>query len=107
MPGNAPDGLCDLLSRGLKCFNAEPKVYGIIHDYDDAANICEKNSAVFVGIPIQMRRLALLHPELRPKRVLLSADYCAPAVINTKLITPRIESNNPVDFFLSIFSLHI
>ena len=30
-----------------------------------------------------MCRLALLHPELRPKRVLLSADYCAPAVINT------------------------
>ena len=42
MPGNAPDGLCDLLSRGLQCFHAEPKIYGIIQDYDDAANTCEK-----------------------------------------------------------------
>lgn len=83
MPGNAPDGLCDLLSRGLQCFNTEPKVYGIIQDYDDAANVCEKNADVFVGIPVQMRRLALLHPELKPRRVLLSADYCAPAVIHT------------------------
>ena len=83
MPGNSPDGLCDLLSRGLIRFNAKPKVYSVIHDYDDAAKFCGKNSAVFVGIPIQMRRLALLHPELKPGCALLSADYCAPAVIRT------------------------
>ena len=44
MPGNSPDGLCDLLSKGLKKFHAKPKVHGVIQDYNDAAKFCEKNS---------------------------------------------------------------
>jgi phenylacetate-coenzyme A ligase PaaK-like adenylate-forming protein len=38
---------------------------------------------VLVGIPAQIRRLALTDPTLRPKRVLLSADYSAPSLIAT------------------------
>ncbi len=84
MPGASPDGLCDLLSRALRAFGAEPLAYGAIRDYDDAAGFCrEERPAVLVGFPGQMRRLSLLHPELRPGRVLLSADYCAGAAIET------------------------
>lgn len=84
MPGSQPDGLCDLLSRGLRQFGAEPVVHGIITDFEAAAQRCrQKEWAVFVGIPVQMRRLALTAPDLRVKRVLLSADYISPAVKRT------------------------
>ena len=84
MPGTSPDGLCDLLSRGLEGFGAEPLVYGAVRDYDDAAAVCRRRRpAVLVGFPVQMRALSLLHPELRPRRVLLSADYCARSSVGT------------------------
>ena len=84
MPGSQPDGLCDLLSRGLRGFGAVPEVYGIITDFDAAAQFCaEKEWAVLVGIPAQLRRLALTAPGLRVRRVLLSADYISPAVKRT------------------------
>lgn len=84
MPGSQPDGLCDLLSRGLRQFGSVPVVHGIISDYEAAAQACrQENWAVFVGTPSQMRRLALTAPDLRVKRVLLSADYISPAVKRT------------------------
>ena len=84
MPGSQPDGLCDLLSRGLRRFGAEPRVYGIIQDYQDAARFCrQEQPSVLVGIPSQMRRLALTAPQPSVKRVLLSADYISPAVKET------------------------
>lgn len=84
MPGSQPDGLCDLLSRGLRRFGAVPRVYGIIQDYQDAARFCRQElPAVLVGIPSQMRRLALTAPQPSVKRVLLSADYISPAVKET------------------------
>lgn len=84
MPGNQPDGLCDLLGRGLRQIGAEPVVYGVITDFEKAARDCRQAEwAVFVGIPSQMRRFALTAPDLRIKRVLLSADYISPAVKDT------------------------
>ena len=84
MPGTSADGLCDLLSRGLLRFGAVPEVYGLITDYEDAAAFARAASPeVCVGIPSQMRRLALFAPDLRPRRVLLSADYCAASLIDT------------------------
>lgn len=84
MPGSQPDGLCDLLSRGLRRFGAVPRVYGIIQDYQDAARFCrQERLSVLVGIPSQMRRLALTAPQPSVKRVLLSADYISPAVKET------------------------
>lgn len=84
MPGTNPDGLCDILSRGLRRFGAIPSVYGIINDFEDAKGfVLETCPAVLVGFPVQLRQLALTCPELRPGCVLLSADYCAESVIQT------------------------
>lgn len=84
MPGSSPDGLCDLLSRGIRGFGGVCAVYGVIEDYDGAAAFClREKPAVLVGIPAQMRALALTHPELRPRRVLLSADYIAASTAET------------------------
>ena len=84
MPGSQPDGLCDLLSRGLRQFGAVPRVYGVIQDFGEAARLCrQEKPVVLVGIPSQMRRLALTAPQPSVKRVLLSADYISPAVRKT------------------------
>ncbi len=84
MPGSHPDGLCDLLSRGIRGFGGIPRVYGPIRDYADAARVCQAwMPEVMVGVPVQIRRLALTAPDLRPRRVLLSADYGAPALFQT------------------------
>lgn len=74
----AEDGIADLLSRGLRRFGAEPYVYGALRDYDDAARACAAlRPACIVGVPAQMRRLALQAPQLAPRSLLLSADYIA------------------------------
>lgn len=84
MPGAQPDGLCDLLSRGLLRFGAIPHRYGLISDLRDAARFCETlRPQILVGIPSQIRALALTIPSLRPHSVLLSADYAAPALVET------------------------
>lgn len=84
MPGTRPDGLCDLLCRGIRDFGGNPVVYGVISDYEDAAGICHLyRPRVCIGIPAQIRRLALTDSGLRPERVLLSADYLAPAAAET------------------------
>jgi phenylacetate-CoA ligase len=84
MPGQTPDGVGALLAEGLLRFGAQPKIYGPISDYADAAGFCQKERpAIMVGIPAQMRRLALTAPEARPKRVLLSADYVASSLRRT------------------------
>lgn len=84
MPGSPPDGLCDLLSRGLTRFGAQPLCYGIIADFEDAALFCRREQPdVIVAIPVQLRRLALTAPNLHPHTVLLSADYIAPPLKDT------------------------
>ena len=74
-PGTAPDGLNDLLSRGLAAFGAVPTVYGAV---TDAARMAERlrndPPEVLVGMPWQMRALSIFMPKLRPRAVLLSAD---------------------------------
>lgn len=84
MPGNNPDGLCDLLCRGIRRFGGLPFVYGPVSDYADAAAFCKAHHlAVLVGVPAQIRRLALSAPDFRPLRVLLSADYVSQAAVRT------------------------
>lgn len=84
MPGTNPDGLCDLLSRGIRRFGGVPLVYGAIRDTDDCARWCRKNNVeTLVGIPSQVRRLALQYPELPIQNVLLSSDYVSPALVQT------------------------
>ena len=84
MPGSNPDGLCDLLSRGIRRFGGVPLYYGSIRDADDCARWCLENRVeTLVGIPSQVRRLALLHPELPVQNALLSSDYVSPALVET------------------------
>ena len=76
MPGEAPNGISDLLARGLRKIGAEPIHYGLISDMEELIPRLEaEKPQVLVGIPWQMRRLSLAMPQLRPRTVLLSADY--------------------------------
>lgn len=84
MPDGHPDGMTDLLSRGIISFGGRTIVYGAIHDYNDAAELVRHyDPSILVGFPVQMRRLLLTHPEIHPKRVLISADYCADSLIRS------------------------
>lgn len=84
MPGNHPDGLCQLLAEGLRRFGAVPHIYGPVVDPEDAARFCRRAGAqVVIGIPVQMRRLALACPGLRPEAALLSADYLSASLAGT------------------------
>ena len=81
MPGSRPDGLCRLLAEGIEAFGGIPVIYGVILDYQAAARVCrDRQAAVMVGVPAQIRRLALTAPDLRPVMVLLSADYLSSAL---------------------------
>lgn len=75
LPGNSPDGLCQLLAAGIRRFGGTPLYYGPIADYGDAARWSrELRADTLVGIPAQIRRLALTAPDLGYRRVLLSSD---------------------------------
>lgn len=79
MNGRTPDGLGDLLSRGLRRIGAEPFVYGEIRDYGEAARVLTGLCPhCIVGIPRQILALAELTPNMRPCSVLLSGDNIPP-----------------------------
>jgi len=76
MPGASPNGISDLLARGLRKIGANPIHYGLTTDLAQLIPRLEaEKPTVLVGIPWQMRRLALAMSALRPRTVLLSADY--------------------------------
>ena len=75
MPGSNPDGLSDLLSRGLARIGGTSLKYGLISDFEDAARTAQKFAPhCIVGIPKQILALAEHCPKLCPHTVLLSAD---------------------------------
>ncbi len=81
MPCDKPDGIGDLLARGLERIGAESYRYGAIADYDAAAAVMGKLAPdCLVGIPGQMLKLALATPQMRPAVVLLSADFIPDAI---------------------------
>jgi len=52
MPCDKPDGIGDLLARGLERIGAKPYRYGAIFDYDDAAAVMQQLAPdCLVGIP--------------------------------------------------------
>ncbi|MBQ8974759.1 MAG: phenylacetate--CoA ligase family protein [Oscillospiraceae bacterium] len=76
MPGATSDGIGDQLRRALERFGAQPHIYGAVSDVQDAISFLRRiKPHTIVGIPSQMRALALAATELRPVNVLLSADY--------------------------------
>ena len=76
MPCGAPDGIGDLLCRALRGFGAEPLALGAQADLAAVGQeLSARSPQVLVGFPWQVRLLSLLCPALRPRAVLLSADY--------------------------------
>ena len=76
LPCSVPDGVGDLLARGLEVFGARPLRLGLVESPALLAEtLMKEKPAVLVGMPWQIRLLALALPDLRPKAVLLSADY--------------------------------
>lgn len=80
----SPDGLGRLLEEGLRRLGTEPLLLGAVRDYPETvAALRAFRPHTIVGLPVQVRRLCLLAPELRPRTVLLSGDYLAESLRGT------------------------
>ena len=80
----SPDGLGRLLEEGLEELGAVPSLLCLPRDYGGTAReLMELQPDTLVGLPVQVRRLALTTPDLRPKAVLLSGDYVSRAAVET------------------------
>ena len=84
MGSDSPDGLGKLLEEGLRELGALPSLLCLPRDYGETAEALRAlRPDTLVGLPVQIRRLALLTPDLRPKTVLLSGDYVSEAAVRT------------------------
>ena len=80
----SPDGLGRLLEEGLRELGAEPQLLCLPTDYGETAEaLLDLEPDTLVGLPVMVRRLALMTPSLRPKTVLLSGDYVSLAAAET------------------------
>ena len=76
MPCTAPNGIGDLLCRGLEAIGVTPLPLGTETSMEVLRRRLEETQpAVLVGFPWTLRLLALTCPALRPRAVLLSGDY--------------------------------
>lgn len=84
---HSPDGLGRLLEEGLRRLGTETLLLGSVtkaEQWQEFARALEAfRPDTLVGLPVQVRRLALLKPALRLRTVLLSGDYVADSVRNT------------------------
>lgn len=79
--GASPGGTVDLLRQALERIGVEAIVCGFL---DDAAKPLECFHAdCLVGLPTQLFQVAKANPTLRPKAVLLCADYVTDAVFTS------------------------
>ena len=80
----SPDGVGRLLEEGLRRLGAEPLLLGAVRDYGETVSALRSfRPHTIVGLPVQVRRLCLLAPELRPRTVLISGDYPAESLRHT------------------------
>ena len=80
----SPDGVGRLLEEGLRELGAQPSLLCLPRDYGETAQALRSlRPDTLVGLPVMVRKLALMAPELRPKSVLLSADYVSLAAKET------------------------
>jgi phenylacetate-coenzyme A ligase PaaK-like adenylate-forming protein len=79
MSRDSPGSVADLLRRGLERTGVHSLIHGPIQG-SGAAEAAE-GAECLVGLPAELFWLCRTAPRLRPKTVLLSADYIPPAVI--------------------------
>ncbi|NCC11322.1 MAG: phenylacetate--CoA ligase family protein [Bacteroidia bacterium] len=87
LPGSAFGSIGDLLKKALWRSNIECVVHGVLQDVEKtAACIEEHHITCIVGIPMQVRYLSLMKPELfntHIQKVLLSTDYVPDSLVKT------------------------
>ncbi|MCD8476687.1 MAG: AMP-binding protein [Sulfurospirillum sp.] len=87
LPGSAFGSIGDLLKKALSRSNIECVVHGLLQDVEKtAACIEEHHITCIVGIPMQVRYLSLMKPELfntHIQKVLLSTDYVPDELVKT------------------------
>ncbi len=80
MSDGRPSSIADLLRTGLAEYGAVGRIHGNVRDAGEAAAACE-GAACLVGVPAEVLYLCRKAPHLRPKTVLLSADYIPPPLV--------------------------
>jgi len=87
LPGSAFGSIGDLLKKALWRSGIECVVHGLLQDIEKtAACIEEHHITCIVGIPMQVRYLSLMKPELferHIRKVLLSTDYVPDVLVKT------------------------
>lgn len=79
MSNQQPDSVARLLAQGLARFDVNAVFCGQVRDAHDSADMVREADCL-VGLPAELIYLCRKAPELRPKTVLLSADYLPPGV---------------------------
>jgi len=79
-PGTNPDGVSDILRRAVNDIGVEAVMVNGIYDIEKAAKEGE-GAQCYCGMPIQLYRLCKKAPHLKPKSLLLSADYIPQVVV--------------------------
>jgi phenylacetate-coenzyme A ligase PaaK-like adenylate-forming protein len=79
MSQDSPGSVADLLRRGLERIGVHSLIHGSIQG--SGAVEAAESAECLVGLPAELFWLCRTAPGLRPKTVLLSADYIAPAVV--------------------------
>ncbi|MBN2832896.1 MAG: phenylacetate--CoA ligase family protein [Campylobacterales bacterium] len=87
LPGPSYGSIGDLLKKALSRSNIECVVHGVLQDVEKTAQCIEEHHiSCIVGIPMQVRYLSLMKPELfntHIQKVLLSTDYVPDVLVKT------------------------
>ncbi|HHW06457.1 MAG TPA: phenylacetate--CoA ligase family protein [Clostridia bacterium] len=88
LPGERPGSIGDLLARAMQNLGVVPIPFGVGHSLAEMlAKLAETQAQVIIGIPVHVLALARYHRLWEPektinlKRVLLTTDYVAQAVV--------------------------
>lgn len=80
MSEDKPGSIARLLQLGLARFGAEGVIGGHVREVETAQRLAAEADCL-VGMPAELLYLCRKSPHLRPKTVLLSADYVSPSVM--------------------------
>jgi phenylacetate-CoA ligase len=80
MSTKAPDGIGDLLQRGLSRIGVSSTIHGNVKDVSSALDAAA-DADCLVGVPAEINYLSRTDRSLRPKAVLLSGDYVPESII--------------------------